>query len=230
MYTKLSSNEDKAMNTDLCIPYIEVSSPQSEHRPILLLLHGKGTNELDLLDLAPSFISKYRVLVLRAPIQMGENEFAWFHTRYDQSVPIYDPAEAEVSRQLLIKFICQVSNKYQCLHKNIFLFGFSQGAIMSFGISLSNPDLIGGIACLSGRILQEHVDQAKPNKGTHSFPIFLSHGVNDEILDIRYARDAKVFLESLSVDLDYREYPMGHDITDVNFLDAKNWLMNLPCF
>lgn len=214
------------MNRDLCLKYLETPQNDGEaDAPIVIFLHGRAANELDLFDLAPQITSKFRVLSPRAPIGMGNNCYGWFHTQYTCDGPVYDPQECESSRQLLIKFIEVVKCKYKVSSKNIILFGFSQGAIMSFGVALEKPTLVGGIACLSGRILSEHIPCNYSGSDFQGFPILLSHGLSDEVLPIHYARAAKDILAQLPIDLTYHEYPMGHDVTDINFSDVRKWLL-----
>ena len=212
------------MKTDLCLKYLEYP-PQtsSESSPTIIFLHGRGANELDLFDLAPQVDPRFRVLCPRAPIAMGENAFGWFQTQYLPEGPVHDPSEAEKSRLLLIRFIREVQSKYGIKPSHLFLFGFSQGSIMSLGIMLDYPEILGGIAALSGRILPEYLLKA-PSKNLNGFPILLSHGLTDEVLAIDYARAARKVLSELPVQLSYFEYPMGHDVTDMNFGDVKRWL------
>ncbi len=212
------------MKTDLCLKYLE-RPPQSnrESAPIVIFLHGRAANELDLFDLAPEVDPRFRVLCPRAPLEMGENAFGWFHTQYLADGPVHDPDEAEKSRLLLIRFIGEVQSKYQIKPSQLFLFGFSQGSIMSLGITLDQPEILGGVAALSGRILPEHLLKAPSNK-LHGLPILLSHGLTDEVLSIDCARAAQKILSELPVLLSYFEYPMGHDVTEMNFTDVKKWL------
>lgn len=94
---------------------------------------------------------------------------------------------------------------------------------MSLGIVLDCPEILGGIAALSGRILPEYLIKSHSSK-LDKFPILLSHGLHDEVLSIDYARSAHRILSELPVNLSYAEFPMGHDVTEINFTDVKNWL------
>lgn len=212
------------MNTDLCLKYLEHSpATHSATAPLVIFLHGRAANELDLFDLAPQIDSRFRVLCPRAPLEMGENAYGWFHTQYLQAGPVHDPDEAERSRLLLIRFIVEAQKKYNVGPSQTFLFGFSQGAIMSLGIVLDCPEILGGIAALSGRILPEYLGKS-PSSKLIRFPILLSHGLYDEVLSIEYARSAQNILSELPVNLSYAEFPMGHDVTEMNFTGVKKWL------
>jgi phospholipase/carboxylesterase len=214
------------MNSDLCLQYLELSSEDGRsNAPICIFLHGRLANEADLFDLGPSIHQKYRVLSVRAPIRMGLKAYGWF---YSERSPVYrakDTEEANNSLKLLQEFIIQVKDKYRVNTKEIFLLGFSQGAILSLGVAFTRPDLIGGIVCLSGCILPSFLSQITAPDQLKHFPIFLSHGTEDDILPIEFGRSAKATLDQLPVDLVYEEHKMGHNVTDTNFSSARDWLL-----
>ena len=119
-------------------------------------------------------------------------------------------------------FIDQVRNEYDL--QDVYLGGFSQGAIMSYSIGLSHPEEVQGIVSLSGRVLEEIKPFVKKQIAPGSLRIFVAHGVQDNILPIHYARSAKQYLEDLSVDLTYQEYPIGHQISNNVLTDLNGWL------
>lgn len=216
----------KTLNPNLSIKFIDCPpSTDTAQSALVIFLHGRMANELDMLDLASAFTPYARVLSTRAPITMGPGQFGWFKTEYPPSKPpIHDEKQASESQALLIRFIHSLKECYGVDYKRIFLFGFSQGSIMSFSIAFSHPELVGGIVCQSGRILPEHVPTRSVPE-LRGFPAFISHGIYDDILGIHYARSARETAEKLGIDLCYREYESGHDISEENFEDSREWLI-----
>lgn len=213
------------LKTDLSLKYLESEpSPTQGAAPLAIFIHGRGANEEDLFDLAPNLGGRFRVLAVRAPIDMGPNAYGWFHSQYPKDLPAIDNLEeVETSRQLLLQFIKKAQAKYDVKPSQTFLFGFSQGAMLSQGILLTSPEHIGGIAALSGRVIPHHLPTPNDAEKFRNLPVFISHGIEDDLLPIHYGRASRDTFAKLPVKLEYHEYPMGHDVTDMNFKDVEKW-------
>lgn len=192
--------------------------------PLLLLLHGVGSHEGDLIQLAPHLDGRFFVISPRAPITLAPGMYAWFEVQLDPYRPIIDPQQAETSRRLLVTFIDEAVETYALDRSGVYLLGFSQGAIMSFSVALTSPEKISGIVAASGRILPEIASMIAPPKALAGLPIFVAHGREDMVLPIHHGRAARELLERLPVALSYREYAMGHHISDECLADIAAWL------
>ena len=106
----------------------------------------------------------------------------------------------------------------------IYLCGFSQGGIMSYSIGLTRPDLIKGVAVMSGRLLEEIRYSIVKNHEMKQLKVLIAHGIQDNTLSIQYAREAKLYLENLGIQLIYHEYDMGHQINGAVLNDLNLWL------
>lgn len=208
-----------SLHYELRLPKQSTAKP-----PLLVLLHGVGSNEKDLLHFANSFDERFLVVSARAPITLGHNAYGWFHVDFSTGEPVIVAEEAESSRKILKQFIKELTEQYQIDKTQIYLLGFSQGAIMSASLALTEPELVKGIVMLSGRILPEIKPLiASPEKLKH-LEVFLSHGVHDTKLPLFHAEQSKALLSHLSVGLEYRTYNMGHTITSESLSDARSWL------
>ncbi len=202
--------------------------PQKEGAPLLIFSHGRLSNERDLLDLAPSFTSRFRVVSVRAPIRMGIDAYGWFHSTFEPRYAAVQPLELYEAKSQIIRLILSLQVKYRVTHGQIFLLGFSQGAVMSLGVALERPELFGGVVAFNGCLLHQFVPKKVPSLPALSqLPLFISHGIHDDVLPIQYGRDTREALAQLPVQLVYREYPTGHTIDEVNFPEARDWLMGL---
>lgn len=196
----------------------------SNKPPLILLLHGVGSNEKDLFSFADKLPAKYLVVSLQAPIKIGPNQYAWYQVDFSTGKPVYDPNQAEESRLAILQFLTDLNKEHPYQTSDVILCGFSQGAIMSFSVALMSPERIKGIAAMSGRILQEAKRNYVPNGSIKTMKVFLSHGLNDQVLPISHARESKQFLEGIGMQLSYHEYEEGHTINQRMLSDFISWL------
>ncbi len=196
----------------------------SEHPPVIILLHGIGSNEKDLFSFADQLPDKFLVISARAPHAVARDSYAWYQVDFSKGKPVFSEEQEAESKNIILQFISYLKDKYSIDENEVYLCGFSQGAIMSYVVALTNPDKIKGIAAMSGRILDEVRPFIAPNEKLQHLSIFISHGVNDGVLPIHYAREAGAFLKMLNLNPTYNEYPAGHTINDEMFHDLMNWL------
>lgn len=192
--------------------------------PLLILLHGVGSNEHDLMGLAPSLDPRFTLVSARAPIVLGEASYGWYHVQFTPTGFIIDTDEAEASRAILLKFIDEALAAYDVDRKRVFLMGFSQGCIMSVSAALTEPEKFAGIVGMSGRLLPDTLERAAAPDRLQGLPVLIMHGVTDTVIPIEFGRAIRDAVSSLPVDLSYREYPMGHHVTGESIRDAAQWL------
>lgn len=209
------------LHTDLSLTYLSADDAK-RGAPLLLLLHGVGSNERDLLRLELYF-PKFKVISVRAPHTLAPERFAWFQVDFTPE-PVHSAAEAEASRQTLLTFIDELIERHGVTQEEVYLLGFSQGAILALSVALTTPQKVAGVVAMSGRILQEVSATVTPSPEHQNLPVLVTHGVHDGKLPIHYARASKAVLESLSVALTYYEYPVGHEWCKANLEDAGVWL------
>ena len=199
-------------------PRVSVTGPA----PVLILLHGLGSNENDLLSFAPHLDPRYRILSVRAPRSYSYGGFAWFDILFDQALPRPNESQLKEARQTLVSFLAEVDQEYR--PSRVYLAGFSQGAIMSYLTALTHPSLVNGVLAMSGYVIKTP-DLPTTASGTlKALPIFSTHGVNDRVLPVFLGRTAHQYLQSLQLNVTYREYPMGHEVSPACFEDCRRWL------
>jgi len=194
------------------------------HPPVILLLHGLGSNEKDLFSFADQLPADFLVISARAPYTLGKDSYAWFQVDFSKGTPVYNNEQAEKSRTTLIEFITLLQAKHHFDEKQLYLCGFSQGAIMSYGVGLTDPGKVKGIAIMSGRLLEDVKPILAPKDKLKSLKVFISHGTKDHVLDIRYAREVSFYLKTLGIEPFYKEYAEGHGINADMFKDLLAWL------
>jgi phospholipase/carboxylesterase len=195
-----------------------------EPPPVLMMLHGVGSNEQDLMSLAPMLDPRFFVISARAPITLQHGSYAWYHVQFTQTSQIINREEAESSRVRLLEFVREVIESYNVDADRFYLMGFSQGCIMSLSAALIQPRLFAGIVGISGRLLPDLLDKLAPAADLKQLPVLIVHGTGDRVLSIEYGRAIRDALDKLPVDLTYREYPMGHSISNQSLADIERWL------
>src|SRR5215216_7137588 len=126
-----------------------------DHPPLLLLLHGYGSNERDLVGLAPYLDPRFQIVSARAPHSLMPDGYSWFEIGWTATDITINFQQAEQSRALLIGFIAEVLAAYGGDPAQVYLLGFSQGAIMSASVALTEPELVAGTVLMSGRIPEQ---------------------------------------------------------------------------
>ena len=201
---------------------------KKDNKGLIILLHGYGSNEMDLLSFGDDLPSNYFVVSVQAPVTIPWGGYAWFNLDFSGIEKIVDLEQAEQSRLQLIDFIGYLKNTYEIDEKKILLLGFSQGAMMSQAIALTRPDLLNGTIALSGFIMEEAI---KPNMASEEaikkLNFFIGHGNVDDVVPVEQDRKSKVFLEKMGAKLAYNEYPVAHGILPGELADIIQWIKKL---
>ena len=202
-----------------------IRQPQPvQPKALLLLLHGVGGAESNLVDLAAAADPDTLVVLARGPLSLGLGQFAWFRVVFTANGPRIEAHEAESSRQTLIRFVAQLQAAYGVAPQHTVIAGFSQGGIMSASVALTTPESVAGFAVLSGRILPElEPHLAEPSRLT-GLQAFIGHGEFDSKLPVMWAQRSDALLSQLGVAFSSRRYPIDHGISDAMQADFLQWL------
>lgn len=192
--------------------------------PLLLLLHGIGANEHDLFGLAPYLDERFFIASARAPFALSYGGYAWFELFFTPQAISINAEQAADSRERLLKFIDELIEKHDLNAESVYLCGFSQGAIMSFAVALTEPEKLAGVVAMSGRAIAEFLPSIADAERLRDFPFLVTHGTHDQVLPIENGRASKQFLEGLPVSLTYREYEMAHQVSEKSLQDVVDWL------
>lgn len=198
---------------------------KQEKNPLLLLLHGYGSNEEDLFSFAAQLPDEYFIVSARAPYSLPPYGNAWYAITFDSDMNKFsDDKQAIESRDLIIKFIDELIVAYPIDKDNVTLLGFSQGSILSYAVALTHPEKIKRVAALSGYLNMDIVGKSLHAEDVTKVKFFISHGVVDQVIPVEWARKAPEFLKNLGLDVEYHEYNSGHGVAPQNFYDLVDWL------
>ncbi|MDT7833208.1 alpha/beta hydrolase-fold protein [Flavobacteriaceae bacterium S356] len=209
---------------DAALHYV-VRQPKkvAENPPLLVLVHGYGSNELDLFSFAEELPDELLIVSLRAPYEMGYGGYAWYAINLDASNNKHsDLDQASVSLQKIAALIDELKDLYDTAENKTFLLGFSQGAILSYALSFNYPNKVQHVLALSGYINEDLMPTVAAKNINTDY--YISHGTVDQVLPIEWARKAPIILNSFGLQHVYSEYPVGHGVAPQNFFSFKKWM------
>ncbi|HWT89579.1 MAG TPA: alpha/beta fold hydrolase [Solirubrobacterales bacterium] len=195
-----------------------------EPEGLLVLHHGRGTDERDLLGLADLLDPQRRLRVVtpRAPLTLpGSPGYHWYVV---PRVGYPDRETFEAAREALAELHDSLWQETGIGPERTVLGGFSMGAVMSFamGLGAERPP-VAGILAFSGFVptVEGWEPSLSDRTGTRAF---VSHGRRDPVIGIEFAERARELLEEGGLDLTYRESDLGHQIDPVHLREASAWL------
>ncbi|MEP7135767.1 MAG: alpha/beta fold hydrolase [Chloroflexota bacterium] len=188
--------------------------------PTILALHGRGSNEEDLISLAPYLPQNLLWISPRGTFTLGPDSFEWFQIT---QIGKPDPTRLANALNTLDVFIDEIIANYPVDKNKLYLLGFSQGSIMSMSYALTKPQRIAGVIAQSGYIPHEsglQIDEA----GVKNKRFILTHGIQDPMLPVDWARRSRDTLQKLETDLEYHEFNMGHQVSQESLTVINTWL------
>ena len=199
---------------------VELAPLQSGLSRTLVLLHGYGADENDLLSIAHELDPRLRAVSLQGPLSLGGPMRAWFNLVQDARGVSFDPEEAREGLRAATEAVEEIARE----SPRPFLLGFSQGAATALGVLLTRPDLPAGVISLSGVPPVLEPRDLAPAEKLKGLPVFAAHGTQDSLLPIQLGRTVRDELLKLGLDLTWREYQMGHEVVPHELADAAEWL------
>jgi phospholipase/carboxylesterase len=197
--------------------------PETDAEGLLVLHHGRGSDEADLVGLADVFDPGRRVHVVtpRGPLTLpGWPGYHWYVV---PRVGYPDPDTFDAAFDALAAFHDELWQRTGIAPERTVLGGFSMGSVMSYamGLSADRPQPA-GLLIFSGFI--PTVEGWEPDLSRNDMPVFIAHGRRDPVMDIGFARSARDLLENAGFPVEYHESDAAHHIDPENIPAATEWL------
>jgi len=212
----------------ISLPYlVRYPTVKSENTPVLIILHGYGANMQNLHEpIAPLVDPQFLVVSLQAPIELRPNSFAWYPISFNDKEIGIQSEEEEKAKIALTKNVDEVIQFFNADPDNVFLLGFSQGAILSTAVALSSPDKIKACILLSGQLPRLANDYTFNKNQISDLNLFISHGKQDHVISISKARELNDYLSSKGIkNLKYQEHEGAHNIDGNHIREAFRWIV-----
>ncbi len=205
--------------------FVQMPTEKTAKPPVVILLHGYGSNERDLFDLRAFFPKSYLVVSARAPYTVTGGGYQWFEKELVNNKYTGKKEHLDFSRAAITKFISQVVRKYSADSTKVYLVGFSQGAMMCYEAGLTAPQLLKGIGILSGRLPESLKPLIKRTPELKKLKIFVAHGTADTRLSFADGKEAADYLRgTVGLKPEFHKYDgMEHSITNAVMLDLAAW-------
>lgn len=189
---------------------------------LLVLHHGRGADELDLLSLGDALDPERRLHVVapRAPLTVpGSPGYHWYLV---PRVGFPDTDTFHAAYQDLARFHDELWRRFALGPERTVLAGFSMGSVMSYSLGLGyDRPAPAGILAFSGFVPTVEGWQPQIPRSTAAF---IAHGLADPVIDVKFARIAKSLLEDAGMSVDYHESDVGHTIDPAAIQPAADWL------
>jgi len=196
-------------------------SPGAESAyPTILALHGRGSNEQDLIGLAPYLPKEFLWISPRGTFTLGADSYEWFQIT---QIGKPDPIRLQDALQTIDTFIDEIIKNYPVDKNKLYLLGFSQGSLVAMSYTLTKPASVTAVIAQSGYIPHEAGLQFD-EVGIKNKPFILTHGIQDHLLPIDWARRSRDTLQKLEVNLEYHEFNMGHQVNEESLAVINSWL------
>jgi phospholipase/carboxylesterase len=198
----------------------------------VIWLHGLGADGHDFAPIVPQLVGPderpLRFVFPHAPVRPvtingGMSMRAWYDILgFDRGIP-QDTAGIRASAAEAAELISR-ENQRGIPTNRIVLGGFSQGGAISLFAGPRYPEKLAGIMGLSCYLLLEDLLPAERTRVNYQTPIFLAHGTQDPVVDVRRGTEARQLLEAGGYPVEWHAYPMPHSVCPQEIEDIAAWL------
>lgn len=197
-------------------------SPKENKSRTLVLLHGTGGDENDLLDVAAWIDPSAGILALRGDVvEQGQNRF------FKRLAPgVFDQADLALRTNNLAAFLNDASIRYGFDLDKAILVGYSNGANIAASLLLQTGVSIGGAVLLHPML----PCQARQILDRPSIPVFMAASSNDPIAPFASAAALEQELRNIHHNVTMRVGASGHRLTMETIEAAKQWLHTQPYY
>ena len=203
----------------------------------IVVLHGLGADGRDFVPVAQamdlSAIGPVRFVFPSAPVRPvtingGYEMRAWYDIFPPGSDPLAPRREDEAglreSQAIVLQLVEREVQRGVPAHR-VVLMGFSQGCAMTLLAGLRAPQRLAGLVALSGYLPLAATTAAQASEANRGVPVFMAHGDADDIVVPARGEAARGALAALGYPVDWRSYPMGHEVCMDEIADLNAWLV-----
>jgi phospholipase/carboxylesterase len=190
---------------------------------LLVLHHGRGADERDLLPLADVLDPERRLHAVTPRAPLALSGWPGYHWYVVPRVGYPDPETFHAAYRQLAEFHDELWERTGVPPERTVLGGFSMGSVMSYSLGLGGDrPAPAGILAFAGFV--PVVDGWEPDLERARTRVFIAHGRNDPIMEVDFARRARDLLEGAGFQVEYHESDVAHEIDPAHLRSAADWL------
>jgi phospholipase/carboxylesterase len=189
-------------------------------KKLMIILHGRGDSS-EGFKMLPDFlnIDEMNYIIFDAPFEYFTG-FSWYQLPPNQLQGI------EYSSKLLTKDLNTLFSEQFNAHES-FLFGFSQGSLLTFEFGARYKKVLAGYIGISGYIYDTQNLLKEINKAVLKSNWLCTHGTQDNVLDFQTSKEQIQLLQKGGFDIEFKAYNKDHSIDAQELNDIKLWVKNL---
>ena len=199
--------------------------PQAEAgrlHPTIVALHGRGSHEGDLIGLADYLDPRLAWVSPRAPLRL-QGGYEWYRL---EAVGVPEQSSFAAALDTAAEFVRAAVAAYPIDPARVYLLGFSQGGMVAYALTLTQPALMAGMIAHSSYLplaaLQATATLAPA--GVAGKPILALHGTRDPLIPLPWAQAARDYVAGLGAQVTYQEFPISHTVSDASLAAMQAWL------
>ena len=215
------------------LPAIEIETkPKPSHA--VIWLHGLGADGNDFVPVAKELKLPplgIRFVFPHAPmrpvtINGGFVMRAWYDIAYQELAFKEDERGLRESQKLIEELIVR-ENTRGIPSSRIVLAGFSQGGVLALQTGLRQSKPLAGLMALSSYLPMSPMIEVERNAASNSVPIFMGHGITDNIVPLALGRMSRDTLIKLGYEVEWHQYTMPHSVCPEELADIGVWLKSV---
>ena len=198
----------------------------------VIWMHGLGASGHDFEPIVPELhLLKrpgVRFLFPHAPVRPitvngGASMRGWYDiTSLEFSDRTQDVTGISESREAINDLIANEISK-GIPASNIILAGFSQGGAIALYTGMTYPEKLGGIVALSTYFPMQETAQQTLTDAQKTIPVFMAHGLADDVINLRYAEQSHEFMKENGIDVEWHTFPIGHSVSSDEIKKIELW-------
>lgn len=194
--------------------------------PILIFIHGFGSNERDLFSFKDYFPKHATIVCPQGPYGLSprKKSYSWYDIKFkSDGKHERNVQQANRSDSLLIVLSKSIRKQFGSDSSKIIFGGFSQGAILSFKITMEHPADVDGFIGLSGAPIEENYESSFDSLAYSHIQAFYAHGTKDVAIPYSYGLLCQKLLLATAAKLTFKTYEIGHNVSTEELIDLKEW-------
>jgi phospholipase/carboxylesterase len=212
-------------------------TPASDPTAAVIWLHGLGADGFDFVPLVPELALpdslSVRFVFPHAPVRPvtvnnGHAMRAWYDIKVLSSSALAGPGMEDAvgirasAEQVRVWVDAQVATGIDT--RKVILAGFSQGGAVVLQAGLRHPTRLGGVLALSTYLPLRDVVAREVSAANRDLPILMCHGSADPMVPLALGERSRDILKGLDYPVDWRTYPMQHQVCAQEIVDISQWL------